>query len=527
MLLVLILALSQAQKPALPEDIPLSVRVNRAIALGVENLKNRQPSDGRYRAHEDEYPGGATALVAYTLVRSGVRKNDPELLKSLEALREVEFRTTYSCAVHLLLCESLRDPSWREAAQRSLSFLLQHQEENGVWSYPGKYQDSSNTSFALLGLRAARRMGLVVPDEAWIRAADGLKVFDHPSGGYRYSPNWASYAGVTAACLASHAVLAEVAADSSKVRAAVERLSERRAKAEAFMENHFDPLRNQQADGTWTVLMHFAYLWALERWCDLSGLEKLDGRDWYKEGATWLIRVQGNDGSFGRHQSLEETCFALLFLRRATLTFTSELAEIYQTIDRQRVTHPEDFQYPSKEATYLVRWWLAGAWPEREPGRGAKPLLLDPPFDPKDVEPRAGGKIAHREWEEVTLRDDSWTDLELLTDRVGDDQLWLLATEFSVKGEEFQELILWCEFQDGWDVWVDGTSISRERRRVMNRHEVAAFPLRLTPGNHRLVVLVEDAKGVTVFGAQLTSRDNGPLQAEVSLEPLPKSSKRP
>ena len=57
-------------------------------------------------------------------------------------------------------------------------------------------------------------------------------------------------------------------------------------------------------------------LYGLERACVLEGVRRLGGRDWYREGALWLLQVQREDGSFPGH--LHDTCFALLFLKRAS-----------------------------------------------------------------------------------------------------------------------------------------------------------------------------------------------------------------
>ncbi len=61
------------------------------------------------------------------------------------------------------------------------------------------------------------------------------------------------------------------------------------------------------------------YLYALERACGLSGTEKLGAHAWYAEGAKVLLDRQGELGQWGKGgASIAETCFAILFLRRAT-----------------------------------------------------------------------------------------------------------------------------------------------------------------------------------------------------------------
>lgn len=513
MLTSLLLCLLQQGPPAPPkqwEEIPLPLRVNRAIALGVDYLKHQQLPDGSFPGHEVQHPGGMTALVAFTLLKSGVRRNDPALQRALAALEGNVFKSTYSASVHLLLCEALAEPKRRAEAQVSLDFLLQNQER-GVWGYPGRHLCNSNTQFALLGLRAGHHLGLEVPDEAWMAAADGLKMFQDRSGGFQYQPGERPepYAGMTSAALASWAVLEEMARDSAKVRSALVKRADVQKEAEAWLEKHFDLTKNEYGDGSWTTSWEAPYLWAVERWCGLTGRKSFAGHEWYEEGARFLIEGQARDGSWpAADRPDEDTCFALLFLRRATLSPDGELDEIYAEIERLRAQRPERFVVPGPEAARLCDWLLAGPWAQS----GETVLLLEPPFDPAGARPRLGAKLDHRDWERVTLSSVRWTDLDKLTPREGNEQLWAIATtlvwEPPAGSEAAFEGDLWLDLDDGWDAWLDGKRLSRERRRGTAIRGDVRFELTLAPGEHPLLVLVEDRLGAAAFGARVTDRAN-------------------
>ena len=68
-------------------------------------------------------------------------------------------------------------------------------------------------------------------------------------------------------------------------------------------------------------MWHLYWLYAVERVGILLGTEFLGRHEWYPEGAKFLLESQGADGSW-KGQSIggavADTCFALLFLRRAT-----------------------------------------------------------------------------------------------------------------------------------------------------------------------------------------------------------------
>jgi hypothetical protein len=70
---------------------------------------------------------------------------------------------------------------------------------------------------------------------------------------------------------------------------------------------------------------HLMYLYGVERVGDLLRVPTIGKHDWYREGATWLVDHQHADGYFEgvgythHPKDVIDTCFALLFLERATL----------------------------------------------------------------------------------------------------------------------------------------------------------------------------------------------------------------
>jgi hypothetical protein len=507
LLLVLAAPFARAQEGE-PADggVPLELRVNRSIALAVDYLRTRQAPDGSFPFHVEAHPGGATALGALALAVAGVRRSDPALTKAMAQLADVEWKSVYSSSVYLLACEA--EGQWaarRPAAERALAFLLERQER-GVWAYPWGHLCGSNTQFALMGFLAASRMGLELPEEALLAAAEGLWLFQDKSGGFVYEPGGRPYAGMTAAALSGIAVLETVGADHGRVRAALRKHERDRVLAEAWLAERFDPTRNTYGNGTWTPFWHYAYMWAIERWCGLTQRETFADVDWYRTGAAWLVDTQADDGSWiSDDKGFENTCLALLFLRRATVSTHGELEAIYAELDRARAERNQLPTRPSGAALRLCEWWLAGPWQGDPDGR----VLVEPPFDPGDVEPRARAKLARRAWERVTLKADAWTDLEELSGRTGDWQLWCLAGELVVEGDEPFRGWLWLELEDGWDVWLDGARVGFERRVGSAINGDVRFELDLAPGAHRLVVLVEDVGGAAAFGARVSAPDAG------------------
>ncbi len=75
---------------------------------------------------------------------------------------------------------------------------------------------------------------------------------------------------------------------------------------------------------------HYYYLYALERVGVLGQIDLIGAHRWYVDGAKHLIGAQADDGHWNSGTEIEpgdviDTCFALLFLKKATLPVGSVL----------------------------------------------------------------------------------------------------------------------------------------------------------------------------------------------------------
>ncbi len=78
-----------------------------------------------------------------------------------------------------------------------------------------------------------------------------------------------------------------------------------------WINKHFSVTENPELGEKW----YYYYMYGLERAGMLFGTEVIGSHRWYREGAEQLLKDQKANGSCG---SVTDTCFAILFLKRAT-----------------------------------------------------------------------------------------------------------------------------------------------------------------------------------------------------------------
>lgn len=237
--------------------------------------------------------------------------------------------------------------------------------------------DNSNSQFALLGLAAGRRLGRSAPPEVWRRAlrhwldtqetrgpwlpryedrdprdpehGKSLRIVGRDRArGWRYdtderSPGVGST--MTAGGVSSIALCREALAGEKCFDAKLDRESETSLRdgiswlgqgmnlsRQGFEEPRGPPRPGETSLVSTTRVPQCYLLYGLERAGVLSGTARAGDRDWYGEGVQLLLETQERTGCWnpsgggtplasGRGKDAAcriDTCFALLFLRRAT-----------------------------------------------------------------------------------------------------------------------------------------------------------------------------------------------------------------
>ncbi len=340
-------------------------KVNLAIDRGCEYLIGMQLRDGSWAHESERFPGGQTALAVYALLKSGVSPRDQAVQRGVAYLRARPPLHTYTAGCTLLALWALHDEANSEWIADLADELISWQQ-TGLWAYPEGEPDLSNTQYAVLGLLAAARSGVKIPPKIWRDAITQLLHYQGKTGGFGYHIGDGNNAtgSMSAAGLGALAIAKGQLTDgNTKVIQGQSLIDQSLELGGNWLATHFTVTGSPPNDPRGGLDGHWGpyYLYGVERACTLLGLERLAGSDWYWEGATWFLDMQGAKGDFSTPWGEGEpnTCFALLFLGRATVAFTGKSTSAKKdTLYRTDDTKSDVWLRASGDAPLAI--WLGG-----------------------------------------------------------------------------------------------------------------------------------------------------------------------
>jgi len=209
--------------------------------------------------------------------------------------------------------------------------------------------DNSNSQYAALGLRACHDAGIKIPESVVVLAKKFWYDTQHPAteaGGKKVdlgvatgpgmselppaAPRGWCYGDSYGVCKGGPAYAAMTAGATGTVviyeyiQGKDWRKNEHVRSGMAWFSKNWSVSENigpsEIEDGAANSYLYY-YLYALERLGMLYDTGKIGGHLWYPEGAKLLLDAQAKDGSWNASrpgQPVWDTCFAILFLKRAT-----------------------------------------------------------------------------------------------------------------------------------------------------------------------------------------------------------------
>ncbi|GEM_PF-1934756 len=365
-----------------PDHPGFRKRVRKAIDRGSRYLGEKIRTWRTQRLFEDSetkipsrmrsYGTGRLALILLALLKRNPYRERAPIPALLAELRKREPWDSYALGISLMALEALYEPpnegeqirqglldgptrrkpskedldlmrTWTERLLGNLDTRIDQGYRFRFNYRPGPRYDNSVTQYAALGFWSAELCGVTLPRGLWPGLLDHFLRDQGPREGnrpirlsiLRYGEDrggtrgalkaWRrgfSYRGdeefptgsmTTAGITGLLLCRAALARAKRNLRKADSEAARALREAFAWLGAELRVRGNPRNGRNW----HFYYLYGLERACELAGVRRLQGRDWYFEGAMQLLPTQGEDGGWG---SLEDTCFALLFLKRSVAT---------------------------------------------------------------------------------------------------------------------------------------------------------------------------------------------------------------
>ncbi len=299
--------------PAVAQEVSPTA-VNQAIDRGVAWLLAQQEFDGSWKYGQRGERIGLDALVVYTLLESGLDPEHHALQRALAHLEGEWPDQTYDTALLIMALAEHDGEAHADRIEELVAQLLDWRNSGG-WGYPQGVGDLSNTQYAALGLWAAAKVGAEIPLRTWDRLSGATLRYHTSDGGFGYRPDLDVPTGsMTAAGVGVLAICRGQIAGGRRTRSAkTERALERGL---VWLAENFTV---QENPGRGSAHLGY-YLYGLERVGALAEVTHIGDHDWYREGAAHLVRGQSRKGNWGPilGGGHPQTCFALLFLRRAT-----------------------------------------------------------------------------------------------------------------------------------------------------------------------------------------------------------------
>ncbi|MDF1701746.1 MAG: terpene cyclase/mutase family protein [Planctomycetota bacterium] len=352
---------------------PSPKAVGEAVGRGADWLRTRFA-----KGFETETFHSVPELVVLTLHHAGVDRRDEVYKAGLATIETCPLRHTYRVATLAMALSRINPYKYRARLAHCAQWLVNTQLAEGEWGYPGTMRgrskqtralevkppvteeeakggpkaepiliqrtlaveelggqkgDFSNTQYALLGLRACRDARIVIPKSTWEAALAYTVDHQLPDGSWGYDHagerDEGGYASLTAAGICGVALCQHALKKSPKSHPAVK-------KGSAWLKKHWTPDDNAGIEDSTFIppsTWHCYHLYSVERAGRVLGLKKLGKRDWYAQGAWWLLDNQQSGGSWNDtrgdttatrppYLQTADTCFAILFLTLATPPLT-------------------------------------------------------------------------------------------------------------------------------------------------------------------------------------------------------------
>jgi Domain of unknown function (DUF4159) len=335
-------AWAAAPAQAAPEE-PLVEKVKAAIEKGVRFLEELENGQGSFEHTAVQIsgprPGGVTALAVVALLNCGKGPKDPVVQRCLQYLRGLAPAQSYTVGLQTMAFCLAGEKQDRQLVQRNLEWIEKMRVPGG-WGYEARFMNSPDHSinqYVLLGIHEARLAGFKI-DRKLLQ--DMYSFYNPPghTGQWSYRNQRIPSLTMTTAGLCNLLITGQDLAEKRKLIKGIDPDCGKYpddttvARALDYIGRMF-PNDVEDAVDRNRFQHPFYCLYGIERAGRLTGQRFFGGKDWYRIGCEYLVKVQKENGSWdGGNRGLDRwppvaTSLALLFLSKGrTPVLISKLA---------------------------------------------------------------------------------------------------------------------------------------------------------------------------------------------------------
>ncbi len=281
-------------------------------------------------------PGGITVTVVYALLSGGETSENPKLAAAIDYLRSNDFTGVYTLGMR---CQVLRtlgtDDDLKAALRRDGHRLVKGLSPDGMYDdYLGSessHPDHRLTPYGVQGVWNCAQDGMEVPTAYWTTVDATWRKIQKSDGSWNYSPqpkmvDFNQLFTMTTGGLAALFMAQDQIPANTNILHKADPGSDEIEKGLVWLGEHFNDIFTMQYP-------HYA-LFGLEEIGAASGRKYFGGKDWYAEGADFLVRSQKSDGSW--NGTATDTAYGLLFLARGRAPVGLNKLQYFVTTDGQQ-----------------------------------------------------------------------------------------------------------------------------------------------------------------------------------------------
>jgi hypothetical protein len=306
-------------------------QVNAAMSKAQQWLLANQ-KNGNWENWQTDYQAqktGWTALALDALLAGGTSPLEPSMVSAIKYLESTPTDGVYALGLRMQVWARL--PASKEVHQAAMIDAMKlvngigrKGAAAGMWGYVavGGGYSHSRSQYGVLGVAAARQMGIEIPDALWSLLKHAWLDHQVSDGGWTYTKEvdngHPTTAGMTTAGVASLFLVEEALHSDESLDCRGNVKQPQLDNGLKWMAQH----SNEIANGDATPRNYpFAALYGVERVGASGGIKYFGTVDWYRKGTDWLLKNQGKDGNWEEMGSDDytmskfvNTCLATLFL---------------------------------------------------------------------------------------------------------------------------------------------------------------------------------------------------------------------